>query len=41
MQTAPSLRESVVELVDTVWFVAIYTILVVILAAIILRWLEL
>ena len=27
MQTAPSLRESVVELVDTVWFVAIYTIL--------------
>ena len=27
MQTAPSLRESVVELVDTVWFVAIYTVL--------------
>ena len=27
MQTAPSLRESVVELVDTVWFVTIYTVL--------------
>lgn len=27
MQTAPSLRESMVELVDTLWFVSIYTII--------------
>ncbi len=31
MQTAPSLRESVVELIDTVWFVAIYTIIALVL----------
>ena len=27
MQTAPSLRESMVELVDTLWFVTIYTVI--------------
>jgi len=27
MQTAPSLRESMVELVDTLWFVSIYTVI--------------
>lgn len=27
MQTAPSLRESIVELVDTLWFVSIYTVI--------------
>ncbi len=31
MQTAPSLRESVVELIDTVWFVAIYTVIALVL----------
>lgn len=31
MQTAPSLRESVVELIDTVWFVTIYTIIALVI----------